>query len=275
MINPIIYSAENRTPPLLKKSLLIKSSCNIKENIIGLFNCPVIIHRKIASNLNARDYASLRATCTVFRDNLYSFEQLQNTLANGDCKGSFKVTSEAMLEDNQCRHLKEKIHNDLYVFQALNSLEVKYLSRNKRIYYLNFKTNLNINEQKKDVFLDITRFIQGYTGCKFFFYDVELDRTRYLLSFNIGLDMKIIDYHAEDKFPAKLLFEAFQISFDRTKASHKYIIASYAASLIQIWNTHPPRNTDESTIDEIKLCYKKLIAVGNLAKSIAKEKNVF
>lgn len=269
MINSI-----NDTSSSLICSSAKNPSHNIMTNLVGLTSLPVELHRKIAFNLDANDYANLRATCSTLRDSLYSFAELINISSNEQCKSSLKKASEIMIEDMRHSRLKDKIYSERYIHQALRSLEVEYISVNKRFYYILFKINPDIPKNNRKDFINTFELIKSHMGSDFFIYNVLPDRYNRLLSFNVGFDMGIIDYRSDDISPAKSLFVALQNCFDITTTLNKYIIAGYAAKLIQIWSTSPSTSTDKKTIDEIALSHSKLISVGKLAHGFAMEKNL-
>lgn len=274
MINSINDTAKNGTSSSLICNSAENPSHNIMTNLGGLTSLPVELHRKIAFNLDANDYANLRATCSTLRDSLYSFAELINISSNEQCKSSLKKASEIIIEDMRHSRLKDKIYSERYIHQALRSLEVEYISVNKRFYYILFKTDPDIHQNNREDFINTFKLIKYHMGRDFFIYNVLPDRCSRLLSFNVGFDMGIIDYRPDDISPAKSLFVALQNCFDITTTLNKYIIAGYAAKLIQVWSTSPSTSTDKKTIDEIALSHSKLIAVGKLAHQFAMEKTL-
>lgn len=239
----------------------------ITENIFGLLNLPVELHRKIAWELDAKDYASLRKTCFVLSENLYSFSMLDKILKNDSCCGEFKSGGKKVLNS----YLVGNIRKEDYLLTAIKTLRTICISEEENISAFDIKIPLSMeSEQKIDLFNTIES-IRCHIDYRFFKSCSEVIQEKNISTFSFALDMHFGKIQPGEGFPAKLFFETLQAIYDKKENINKYFIAVIAAELMQLWNKKPPRGTDVSTVTAIHSQYKDLIQIGEIAKGIAKE----
>jgi len=243
---------------------------NLTANITNLLSLPVELHRKIAWDLDAKDYAGLRETCSVLRDNLYSFSVLDNILTKKTCTGEFKGKSESILKDNSLNGICKQEH----LLWAIITLRSIYINVEENVTAFDISIPLNVDPEKKTALFMMIASISENIKDNFFrhFDNIISKHNIHVLSFI--LDMHLGNIQPGESFPAELFFKTLQDIFDKTASTNKYFIAVLASELMQRWNNRPPRGVDQKTIETMYTLYQDLVNTGEVAKRIAMKESL-
>lgn len=260
MIHPTPDScaAHEPTQPTSTSAVCPSCSLSVTDHVAGLLNLPVELQRKIAFDVGANDYAHLRQSCTTLTENLYSFSILAEKLTHTKISGHLKSQYEAILHDR----FKILTNDDKHIHQALTTLKLSTPAPEINCCYIEFKISTDIPDEKNKIICGNIQRLLDHIGFKYVLCMREFDLENMIYNYSFGLDMQWSQYEDGDIFPAQLLFETFKSTFDNTKNPCKYVVAAYAAKVMQRWSHIPPRNTDKTTIDNIAVSYKDLIAIG-------------
>lgn len=234
---------------------------------------PSHIYNNIASHFNSTDYSQFRLSCHRVSQSLDDFATLHQKSNNSACSKKFKNHCVNLLSDKVIRDaLMSNSIND--ISSSLVNCHVNFLTDHKLI--ASIETDDCCCDEEDDIYSAKTvRSSNTITLCYKAIYNnsplLAQDDYTYLVSFHSGATSKPtstyrsgieFSYPEDEPLPIERIFFGFNQGFENSNGPEKYIAATMANEIKELWLKKTPANIYQSDVLDSIEKYDVLFSLG-------------
>lgn len=242
---------------------------SFSSQVVSICNLPVELKQKIASSLDSKDYASLRATGKAMSESLDCFSVMNDKLKQGVSGDAEKNIQEIMrdklirnlLDGDQKKEITLALKNCFSrpheIFEGCTTVGTEYLPDNHKDRHQDC-----ISRAIDSCRCGITKFIPS-GGSRSFTPDLYPGEL-----WNAKVNFSDSDINKESLGD---IFSSFNKVYQNTESSEKFVVAHLASILRNYWAEVPPSSVNKNDINYVSDAYPRLFRAGDNVLKLLRE----